>query len=397
LTLNPKPSTLNVLNPKEFKLIDLGACACFRTGMNFSPDETIMDPKYAPPEEFLIPSDDAPDIRKLFGPVALAAGSAAWMRHKPDRFDLYSAGVVMMQLALPSLRTNSGLVTFNRGLKRYGYDLFLWRDANKGQLSRSKTAVLDAGDGAGWDLARRLLRPRWYDEDAAAAAEVAASKQARKSGVDLEGGTATGSETLSKGERPSADEAMKHRFFSVDPAEVEAMVAEQQRAEQQKAVVWRAGGGGIFGGFFSSSGAKTKSGGGGEGSAAYEDGDDSDKAMEDPLEEDLSGSPSSSMGGLLTNMLGLEKRISRQQGLIAKQSTTVRRLKADGAPVALVESEQRTLEKMSVGLQGLLRSFSFSQVEARTTMVKAATEMQVEAANAGVETGAFEAGACRPD
>ena len=59
----------------RFKLIDLGACACFRTGMNFAPDETIMDPKYAPPEEYLIPSDDAPDIRKLFGPVALAAGS----------------------------------------------------------------------------------------------------------------------------------------------------------------------------------------------------------------------------------------------------------------------------------------------------------------------------------
>ena len=56
----------------RFKIIDLGACACFRTGMNFAPDETIMDPKYAPPEEFLIPSDDAPDIRKLFGPVALA-------------------------------------------------------------------------------------------------------------------------------------------------------------------------------------------------------------------------------------------------------------------------------------------------------------------------------------
>tara|TARA_B110000977_G_scaffold59303_1_gene80518 strand:- start:5219 stop:6331 length:1113 start_codon:yes stop_codon:yes gene_type:complete len=106
------------LEEGQFKLIDLGACACFRTGMNFAPDETIMDPKYAPPEEFLIPSDDAPDIRKLFGPVAYAAGSAAWLTHKPDRFDMYSAGVVMMQLALPSLRTNSGLVTFNKSLKR---------------------------------------------------------------------------------------------------------------------------------------------------------------------------------------------------------------------------------------------------------------------------------------
>ncbi|EEH60162.1 uncharacterized protein MICPUCDRAFT_2718, partial [Micromonas pusilla CCMP1545] len=182
-----KPHNLVLTNEDRFKLIDLGACACFRTGMNFAPDETIMDPKYAPPEEFLIPSDDAPDIRKLFGPVALAAGSAAWVQHKPDRFDMYSAGVVMMQLALPSLRTNNGLMTFNRGLKRVGYDLFLWRDANKSQLKRSQTAVLDAGNGAGWDLARELLRPRAYDEDAATAASAAAEKQRAKKGEDEEG------------------------------------------------------------------------------------------------------------------------------------------------------------------------------------------------------------------
>ena len=74
----------------RFKIIDLGACACFRTGMNFAPDETIMDPKYAPPEEFLIPSDDAPDIRKLFGPVALAA---------PDFFRRLRRFIVEISLA----------------------------------------------------------------------------------------------------------------------------------------------------------------------------------------------------------------------------------------------------------------------------------------------------------
>ena len=54
--------------------------------------------------------------------------------------------------------------------------MFLWRDLNRGQLSRSKTAVLDAGDGAGWELARNLLRPRAYDDDAWAAAQVTAEK-----------------------------------------------------------------------------------------------------------------------------------------------------------------------------------------------------------------------------
>ena len=381
----------------RFKIIDLGACACFRTGMNFAPDETIMDPKYAPPEEFLIPSDDAPDIRKLFGPVALAAGSAAWVQHKPDRFDMYSAGVVMMQLALPSLRTNSGLVsfflflfviscdfvwaigltirvflqiTFNRSLKRCGYDLFLWRDLNRGQLSRSKTAVLDAGDGAGWELARNLLRPRAYDDDAWAAAQVTAEKTfAKKKNLVNFNNAAEDDEDDeeseddpyarmmdSNGERPSAEEAMRHRFFSVDPAEVAALVASQTKTVSMRR------GGGIFGFFGGSKDDKDE---------FAEDMDAADELLEEK--------------NVLSEMLGLEKRISKQQDLIAKQSTTIMRLRQTGAPKEEVEKEQRTLEKMNIGLQSLLRAFSFSQVEAKTTMIKAATEIQQELDDAGVK------------
>ena len=357
-------------DPPKFKLIDLGACACFRTGMNFAPDETIMDPKYAPPEEFLIPSDDVPDIRKLFGPVALAAGSAAWLKHKPDRFDMYSAGVVMMQLALPSLRTNSGLVTFNKSLKRFGYDLFLWRDANKGQLSRSKTAVLDAGDGAGWDLARQLLRPRAYDEDAEVAAAVArnkARKGKKKAGDDDDDAT---TELLQKGERPSAEEALRHPFFDVDPAEVAAMVAKQQMGSLGKRT------GGFFGGLFGTGFAEEA----GDAEASPATGAEAPAGLvEETVPENV-----------LADMLGLEKRISKQQDLIMKQSTTIMRLRETGAPAEEIEKEQKTLERMKIGLQGLLRSFSFSQVEARTTMVKAATEMRDLAEEAGLEPPPLE-------
>ena len=347
----------------RFKLIDLGACACFRTGMNFAPDETIMDPKYAPPEEFLIPSDDAPDIRKLFGPVALAAGSAAWLQHKPDRFDMYSAGIVMMQLALPSLRTNSGLVTFNKGLKRCGYDLFLWRDANKGQLTASKTVVLDAGDGAGWELARALLRPRAYDEDAEVNAAVARNKARKSNDDDAQ------TEMMSKGERPSAEEALRHRFFSVDPAEVAAMVARNQIVPRGR----KGGAFEIFENIFGGGDRRKKR----EEDAEAEEGEaEAEEVFEEP--------------NLLSNMLGLEKRISRQQELISQQSTTIMRMRSEGAPAEEIEAEQRTLEKMKVGLQGLLRSFSFSQVEAKTTMVKAATELQIEAEKAGVEPPPME-------
>jgi archaellum component FlaC len=89
-------------------------------------------------------------------------------------------------------------------------------------------------------------------------------------------------------------------------------------------------------------------------------------------------------------MLGLEKRISKQQDLIMKQSTTIMRLRETGAPKEEIEKEQKTLERMKIGLQGLLRSFSFSQVEAKTTMVKAATEMQELAESAGVEPPPLE-------
>jgi len=247
--------------------------------------------------------------------------------------------------------------------------LFLWRDLNRGQLSRSKTAVLDAGDGAGWELARNLLRPRAYDDDAWAAAQVTAEKTfAKKKNLvnfssseddedeDTEEDDPYARMMDSNGERPSAEEAMRHRFFSVDPAEVAALVASQTKTVSMRR------GGGIFGFFGGSKDDKDE---------FAEDMDAADELLEEK--------------NVLSEMLGLEKRISKQQDLIAKQSTTIMRLRQTGAPKEEVEKEQRTLEKMNIGLQSLLRAFSFSQVEAKTTMIKAATEIQQELDDAGVK------------
>ena len=261
-------------------------------------------------------------------------------------------------------------ITFNRSLKRCGYDLFLWRDLNRGQLSRSKTAVLDAGDGAGWELARNLLRPRAYDDDAWAAAQVTAEKTFAKkknlvnfnnAGEDDEEDEESEDDPYARmmdanGERPSAEEAMRHRFFSVDPAEVAALVASQTKTVSMRR------GGGIFGFFGGSKDDKDE---------FAEDMDAADELLEEK--------------NVLSEMLGLEKRISKQQDLIAKQSTTIMRLRQTGAPKEEVEKEQRTLEKMNIGLQSLLRAFSFSQVEAKTTMIKAVTEIQQELDDAGVK------------
>lgn len=45
---------LNVIASERdarLKLIDLGAAADLRTGTNYSPEESILDPMYCPPEQ----------------------------------------------------------------------------------------------------------------------------------------------------------------------------------------------------------------------------------------------------------------------------------------------------------------------------------------------------------
>eukprot|EP00884_Botryococcus_braunii_P000646 jgi/Botrbrau1/10582/Bobra.0358s0005.1 len=142
---------------RRFKLIDLGACADLRTGTNYVPDESILDPNYCPPEQYCLPTD-APHLAKMNGAVSIAFSPVLWSRHRPDRFDSYSAGLVLMQLAVPKLRTSSGLRVFNAAIKRHDYDLFKWRENER--LPARETAILDANDGLGWKLAESLLRPR---------------------------------------------------------------------------------------------------------------------------------------------------------------------------------------------------------------------------------------------
>ena len=171
---------------RVFKLIDLGACADLRTGKNYAPDETILDPKYSPPEEFLMPIDQAPDLAGVPASEALALGASAWARYQPDRFDIYSAGIIFMQLAVPALRSDRGLKAFNEDIKTAGYDVYKWREA--ANLAPVQTAVLDANGGAGWELAAALLCAR---------------------PVDWAEAPANGS-----GGRPSAAEALGARFFA---------------------------------------------------------------------------------------------------------------------------------------------------------------------------------------
>ncbi|KAF6253935.1 kinase-like domain-containing protein [Scenedesmus sp. NREL 46B-D3] len=150
---------LNVIASERdgrLKLIDLGAAADLRTGTNYSPEESILDPMYCPPEQYVLPTDSPHLAKSAF---ALALSPMLWAQHKPDRFDSWSAGIVMLQLCLPPLRTPRGLNLFKVEYERCDYDIDAWRKSCR-WISKRDTAVLDANDGAGWSLLQALLRPR---------------------------------------------------------------------------------------------------------------------------------------------------------------------------------------------------------------------------------------------
>jgi hypothetical protein len=72
------------------------------------PDETIMDPIYCAPEQYILPINmpDAPP-----GPLMSLLAPLLFLAHTPDKFDLFSAGLVLMQLAVPTLRYDRNLVS----------------------------------------------------------------------------------------------------------------------------------------------------------------------------------------------------------------------------------------------------------------------------------------------
>lgn len=146
---------------KRFKIIDLGAAADLRTGTNYSPQETMLDPIYCAPEEYVLPTD-GPDMVKQ-GAMAFVMSPIIWSQHRPECFDSYSAGVVLLQLSLPFLRSSSSIKNWKQTMIRLKHDIREWRE--KAKLSSRQTALLDANDGAGWSLLEALLQPRQIEGD----------------------------------------------------------------------------------------------------------------------------------------------------------------------------------------------------------------------------------------
>ncbi len=76
-------------------LADFGAAVDLRNGFNFNPEEGLLDPRYAPPELYVVPKDVP---RAPPAVMALLASPALWAMHRPDRFDTYAVGMMMLQV-----------------------------------------------------------------------------------------------------------------------------------------------------------------------------------------------------------------------------------------------------------------------------------------------------------
>jgi serine/threonine protein kinase len=136
------------------KLIDLGAAVDLRTGVNFNPETGLLDPKYAPPEQLVVPQE-VPRAPPRF--VALLGSPALWQLTSPDRFDTYSVGVLLMQLSVPEMRSGKQLDNFKSQLRSCGENLQRWREDFGDNYDLS---LLDRNKGHAWDLAQQLIRPR---------------------------------------------------------------------------------------------------------------------------------------------------------------------------------------------------------------------------------------------
>lgn len=69
-------------------------------------------------------------------------------------------GVMLLQMALPPLRSDTNIVAFNRALaEQYNWDLSAWRAAQekRGKEWTDGFAVLDGLGGGGWDLVSKLV------------------------------------------------------------------------------------------------------------------------------------------------------------------------------------------------------------------------------------------------
>ena len=142
-----------------FRFIDLGGAADLRSGVNYSPKDYIFDPRFKAPEDYIM-SKQTPEAPPL--PLALALSPILWQLNLPDRFDMYSLGIVVLQMALPNLRKDDDIIKFREQLDKADNDLVAWRNSIPDRVMQKPEVaegfqILDFNDRAGWRLVKGLM------------------------------------------------------------------------------------------------------------------------------------------------------------------------------------------------------------------------------------------------
>ena len=145
-----------------FKLIDFGASArCLGEAINHEPGSGPHDPCYCPEDETDLLPEGAfvmdGGIDKLSYELTPDELREIWEEHRCELFDVYTVGVTMLQMAVPSLRGGTdALLQFREQLAAAGGDVDAWRVAQG-----VEAPALDADGGAGWEaVAAMLTSPR---------------------------------------------------------------------------------------------------------------------------------------------------------------------------------------------------------------------------------------------